>query len=122
MHFGRIFINLTYEEDGGFRIASSNVTAVEFEDKSLRTKGLPLHPNLMIAETETEKRIALQLLGKVKALNQDCFKTQISTLFICIGFLDTSSLERDHEILGTLLHRAPFFFKSGLLILLPRYS
>ena len=98
MHFARIFINLTDEEDEGFRIASSNVTAVEFEDKSLRTKGLPLHPNLMIVETETEKKIALQLLGKVKALNQDCFKTQISTLFICIGFLDTSSLERDHEI------------------------
>ena len=60
MHFGRIFINLTDEEDEGFRIASSNVTAVEFEDKSLRTKGLPLHPNLMIVEIETERKKKMQ--------------------------------------------------------------
>ena len=75
MSFGRIFLELQVEENEGFRVAASGVNATEFEDKTLETPGLPLHPNLLVAEVDSGKKIALQLLTTITALDQQYYTT-----------------------------------------------
>ena len=58
-----------------------------------------------------DRNIALQLLGGIIALGQDCSRTQVSTLFVCKNFRTASKLERNDDILQTLPSQSHLFFQ-----------
>ena len=53
----------------------------------------------------------LQLLAIITALGQQCYATQIITLFACMDFKETSTLEESLEILTTLPSQSHLFLQ-----------
>ena len=92
MDFGRLYFAMEGEVNEGFKLASDNASSVEYEDKTLIKAGLSLHPNLVVVDVDTDKKIALQLLDGITALGQACSRTQISTLFVSLNFRTINSV------------------------------